>query len=224
MGPFVHDEEREMNNFIGLLGGSFNPAHGGHRSISLFALDALQLDEIWWMVSPGNPLKSDKDMAKLSHRMASAKARSRRSRIKVSAIEKQLGTRYTVDTLQRLKRRYPRHNFIWLMGADNLAQFHRWHKWKEIARTLPIAVIERPNYNDHARFSPAMTYFRKFQKPAHFFYRRFSGNNLTAPALIFLRFRPDSRSATKVRMANLDWFVSYENQIVKDGLTQKTYT
>lgn len=212
-----------MRNAVGLLGGSFNPAHGGHRSISLFALDALQLDELWWMVSPGNPLKSDKGMAQLSHRMASAKAQSRRSRIKVSAIEKQLGTRYTVDTLRRLKRRYPKHNFVWLMGADNLAQFHRWYEWREIAKTLPIAVIERPGYNDRARFSPAMVYFRKFVKTINNYKLDNSGNNPTTPALIFLRFRPDSRSATKVRMANPRWFDSYRNQSIKDDLTRTLY-
>lgn len=219
---FGHDD-CYMSNIIGLLGGSFNPAHAGHRSISLFALDALRLNEIWWMVSPGNPLKSGKDMAQLSHRMASAKAQSRRSRIRVTAIEKQLGTRYTIDTLRRLKRKYPKHDFIWLMGADNLAQFHRWHKWREIAQTLPIAVIERPGYNDRARFSPAMAYFRKFQKSAHLFQRNRGAANHSSPALLFLRFRPDSRSATKVRMANPKWFDSYQNHTVKDGLTHILY-
>lgn len=212
-----------MRNFIGLLGGSFNPAHGGHRSISLFAMDALQLDEIWWLVSPGNPLKSDKGMAQLSHRLASAKVQSRRSKIKVSAIEKQLGTRYTIDTLKRLKRKYPKHEFIWLMGADNLAQFHRWYKWREITQILPIAVIERPGYNDRARFSPAMAYFRKFVKTIKYCKIENGGNNLDTPALLFLRFRPDSRSATKERMANPNWFDSYHNQTVKDDLTRTIY-
>ncbi len=212
-----------MRNFIGLLGGSFNPAHGGHRSISLFAMDALQLDEIWWLVSPGNPLKSDKGMARLSHRIASAKMQSRRSTIKVSAIEKQLGTRYTIDTLKRLKRKYPKHEFIWLMGADNLAQFHRWHKWREIAQTLPIAVIERPGYNDRARFSPAMAYFRKFVKKIEYCKTGNGCNNHVTPALLFLRFRPDSRSATKERRANPNWFDSYHNQTVKDDLTYALY-
>ncbi len=210
-----------MRNFIGLLGGSFNPAHGGHRSISLFALDTLQLSEIWWIVSPGNPLKSNKDMAQLSYRLASAKAQSRRSRIKVSAIEKQLGTRYTVDTLKYLKRKYPKHNFIWLMGADNLAQFHRWQRWREIAQTLPIAVIERPGYNDHARFSPVMAYFRKFQKTLnHYHYQ----SNCNTPALTFLRFRPDSRSATDMRSSNPKWFDSNQYHFIRDGLTRKLHT
>ncbi len=227
MGRFVHDNTHdshyEMRNAVGLLGGSFNPAHGGHRSISLFAIDALQLDALWWIVSPGNPLKSDKGMAKLSHRMASAKTQSRRSKIKVSAIEMQLGTLYTLDMVRRLKRRYPKHDFIWLMGADNLAQFHRWHKWKEIAHTLPIAVVERPGYNDRARFSPAMAYFRKFQKPKKFFQGGNSGNNPTAPLLIFLRFRPDNRSATMVRMANPRWFDCYRNLSIKDDITHRLY-
>ena len=108
----------------GLLGGSFNPAHGGHRRVSLFALEALGLDEIWWLVSPGNPLKPRAGMAEHESRYRSALAQARRARIKVTAIEAHLGTRYTVDTLRALTRRYPERKFVWLMGSDNVAQFH----------------------------------------------------------------------------------------------------
>ncbi|MEC8837109.1 MAG: nicotinate-nucleotide adenylyltransferase, partial [Pseudomonadota bacterium] len=111
---------------IGLLGGSFNPAHGGHRRISLFLLRALGLDEVWWMVSPGNPLKPRAGMAPLGVRVRSAMAQARRAPIRVTAIERELGTRYTVDTLRAIERRFPKHRFVWLMGSDNLAQFHRW--------------------------------------------------------------------------------------------------
>lgn len=209
-----------MRKLVGLLGGSFNPAHGGHRSISLFALDALWLDELWWLVSPGNPLKKDTAMAQLSHRFASAERQSRRSRIKISAIEKQLGTRFTIDTLRQLKRKYPKYNFIWLMGADNLAHFHHWHKWRDIAQTMPIAVIERPGYNERARFSPAMSYYRRFQKPLKQ-YRSYSDGRISeVPAIIFLRFRPDSRSATKVRKSNPKWFDRYQKQTIRDDLTR----
>src|SRR3546814_2998303 len=104
----------------GLLGGSFNPAHGGHRAISLNAIDALGLDELWWLVSPGNPLKPAKGMAPLSARLAAAQRMARRSPIRATAIEAELGKRYTVDTLKKLIRRYPNRRFIWIMGADNL--------------------------------------------------------------------------------------------------------
>lgn len=106
----------------GLLGGSFNPAHGGHRAISLDAIDALGLDELWWLVSPGNPLKAQAGMAPLAARLASAQRMARRAPIRATAIEAELGTRYTVDTLRALIRRYPNRRFIWIMGADNLVQ------------------------------------------------------------------------------------------------------
>ena len=109
---------------IGLMGGSFNPAHQGHRAISLFAMDSLGLDAFWWMVSPGNPLKPKTDMAPLPARMASAKAQARGTPIKITAIEREFGTVYTAESLQKLVARYPKTRFIWIMGADNLMQFH----------------------------------------------------------------------------------------------------
>lgn len=204
----------------GLLGGSFNPAHGGHRSISLFAIDALQLDEMWWLVSPGNPLKSKTGMAPLPARLLSAQKQSLRSRIKATTIESELGTRYTVDTLQELKRKYPKRRFIWIMGADNLAQFHRWHKWREIAKIMPIAVIERPGYNDRARFGKAMHYLRKYVRSHD---QKRSIDHYGAPAILFLRFRPDYRSATQIRSANPNWFAQYNGISAKDALTHKIY-
>ena len=134
----------------GLLGGSFNPAHGGHRAVTLFALDALGLDEVWWLVSPGNPLKPKRGMAPLAARVRSAREAARRAPIKVTAIERELGSAYTIDTLRALKRRFPRRRFVWLMGADNLAQFHLWKDWRGIAAEMPIAVIARPGYDDDA--------------------------------------------------------------------------
>lgn len=187
---------------IGLLGGSFNPAHRGHRAISLFALEALGLDEIWWLVSPGNPLKEAEGMAPLAARLASARARARGARIRATAIEETLGTRYTVDTLAALTRRYPRHRFIWLMGADNLLQFHRWRAWRRIARTMPIAVIARPGYSHAARASSAMGWLRRFVRPAR---QRKSWTTWRPPALVLLRFRPDPNSATRIRQADPDW-------------------
>ncbi len=187
---------------IGLLGGSFNPAHGGHRRISLFALRALGLDEVWWLVSPGNPLKPEKGMAPLAARAKSAMAQARRAPIKVTGIEQQLGTRFTIDTLRALRRRYPGHEFVWLMGADNLAEFHRWKDWRGIAKTMPIAVIARPGYDGQAVASPAMAWLGRFRMSAARLKQR---GEWSAPALVILRFDPDFRSATAIRRTDPDW-------------------
>jgi nicotinate-nucleotide adenylyltransferase len=202
---------------IGLLGGSFNPAHGGHRRISLFALDALGLDEVWWLVSPGNPLKPKAGMAPLARRLRSARRQARRAPIRPTAIEHWLGTRYTAHTLRALRARYPRHEFVWLMGADNLAQFHQWHRWRDIARTMPIAVIARPGYDAFAVASPAMAWLRRYRVPlASFFYP----GGWSAPALAILRFDPDSRSATAIRRADPDWASRLSDRPVRDPLTR----
>ena len=186
----------------GLLGGSFNPAHGGHRRISLFALRALRLDEVWWLVSPGNPLKPRKGMAPLAARVASARAQARRAPIRVTAIERELGTRYTIDTLRALLRRFPRRRFVWLMGSDNLAQFHRWRDWRGIARSLPIAVIARPGYDGAALAGPPMARLGRYRRRPEML-RNPAG--WSVPALIFLRFDPDVRSSTAMRLLNPDW-------------------
>jgi nicotinate-nucleotide adenylyltransferase len=127
---------------IGLLGGSFNPAHGGHLYISEIARKALKLDYVWWLVSPGNPLKSEP--APLELRMTHARNAAQAPRIHVTDIERRLGTRYTVDTVVALQRRFPGVHFIWLMGSDNLEQFARWRRWRDIAARIPIAVVRRP--------------------------------------------------------------------------------
>lgn len=186
----------------GLLGGSFNPAHGGHRRITLFAMQALGLEETWWLVSPGNPLKPQDGMAPLEARLLSARQQARRARIVPTTIERELGTRYTVDTLAKLVRRYPKRRFVWLMGADNLSQFHRWKDWRTIARTMPIAVIARPGYDGPAMTSPAMAWLRRHIVPAAGFRKR---GQWSAPALVLLRFDPDHRSATAIRRAHAGW-------------------
>lgn len=205
--------------FTGLLGGSFNPAHHGHRRITRFAIDALGLDEAWWLVSPGNPLKPRKGMASLSARLKSAQAIARRAPIVPTAIEQNLGTRYTIDTLRKLKRRYPKRRFIWLMGADNLAQFHRWKSWREIARTMPIAVIARPGYNGQAMTSPAMAWLRRYSVPLASIRKQGREGLGSAPALVLLRFDPDARSATAIRRANADWASAFGDAPVRDRLT-----
>jgi nicotinate-nucleotide adenylyltransferase len=202
----------------GLLGGSFNPAHGGHRRITQFMLRALGLDEAWWLVSPGNPLKPRAGMAPLAKRMASARRQARRAPIRVSAIERELGTRFTIDTLRALVRRWPKRRFVWLMGSDNLAQFHRWNSWRAIARTMPIAVVARPGYDDDAFASPAMAWLRRYRVPAASLANR---GNWSAPALVILRFDPDSRSATAIRQANPRWAESLPAASLRDGVTHR---
>lgn len=187
---------------IGLLGGSFNPAHRGHRRISLAALQALDLDEVWWLVSPGNPLKPAKGMASFEARIASARAQAKGSRIRVSDFERRAGMRYTVDTVKALGRRYPEHRFIWLMGADTVAQFHHWRSWRKLAAMVPIAVIHRPGYDASARAAPAMGWLRWFVRPLSQAKR---WTEWSAPAILFLRLPPDSTSATRLRALDPNW-------------------
>lgn len=203
----------------GLLGGSFNPAHVAHRRISLSAIDALALDEVWWLVSPGNPLKDGAtDMAPLAARLRSAQRMARRAPIRATAIETMLGTRYTVDTLRALVRRYPNRRFVWLMGADNLAQFHRWRDWRTIAATVTIAVIARPGYDGDARANRAMGWLRRFVRPAG------QARNWTMwspPALVLLRFPPETLSATRLRARSPGWHRDYPTPPPRDPVTRR---
>lgn len=201
---------------IGLLGGSFNPAHGAHRAISLFVKDALALDEIWWLVSPGNPLKPAEGMAPLSARFASARHAARRAPIRVTAIERQLNTRYTIDTLREITSRYPRQRFVWIMGADNLQQFVQWKNWRGIARIMPIAVIARPGYDGMAQNQKAMSWLRRFVRSAD---QASNWMNWRTPALVPLRFRPDPRSATLLRQAHPLWHREYSTRHERDMVT-----
>ena len=187
---------------IGLLGGSFNPAHAGHRHISVEALRRLGLDQVWWLVSPQNPLKEADGMAPLDARLESANAMARHPRIHPTAIESQLGTRFAVDTVAALQRRYPQHRFIWIMGADNLLQFHRWKAWRNLSRRVPIAVVSRPHYIGPSYFAPAMAWLRRF--------RRRSGTaaqwtRWRLPAIVILPIRLDSLSATVIRSRDPGW-------------------
>ncbi|HEV2000228.1 MAG TPA: nicotinate-nucleotide adenylyltransferase [Xanthobacteraceae bacterium] len=140
---------------IGLLGGSFNPPHAAHRALSLLALKRLALDRVWWLVTPGNPLKDNRRLPPLAKRLAAARALAAHGAIDVTAIEAALGTRYTYDTVLALSRRFPGVHFVFIMGADNLAQLNRWRRWRELASLVPIAVIDRPDRNLAARASPA---------------------------------------------------------------------
>ena len=151
---------------VGLLGGSFDPAHEGHVHITREALKRFRLDRVWWLVSPGNPLKA-RGPAPLTVRMERARALMRHPRVEITGIEARLGTRYTAETLEALFALYPMVRFTWLMGADNLADFHRWERWEEIMRALPVGVIARPGERVAARTSPAARRFRAARLPVH---------------------------------------------------------
>jgi nicotinate-nucleotide adenylyltransferase len=134
----------ERGMAVGLFGGSFNPPHEGHLLVAEIALRRLGLDQLWWMVTPGNPLKSRSELASLGDRLAMSERLVKDPRIKVTAFEKSFGGAYTADTLAHVKARNPQTGFVWIMGADNLRSFHLWQKWRDIASTFPIAVIDRP--------------------------------------------------------------------------------
>jgi len=208
----------ETLTLTGLLGGSFNPAHGGHSRITRFAIDALGLDECWWLVSPGNPLKPDAGMAPLPARFASARRQAARAPIRVSAMEREFSTRFTVDTLAKIQRRWPKRRFVWLMGADNLAQFHRWKDWRRLARMVPIAVIARPGYDALAIASPAMAWLGRYRRSAASLKRP---AQWSAPALVILRFDPDPRSATAIRRAEPKWDRHFAVRSLRDSVTHR---
>ena len=134
----------EKGMAVGLFGGSFNPPHRGHALVAEIALRRLRLDQLWWIVTPGNPLKDSSELAPLSERLKLSEAAARDPRIKVTAFEARHSVRYTADTLALIKARNPGVDFVWIMGADNLRDFHHWQRWREIALTFPIAVIDRP--------------------------------------------------------------------------------
>ncbi|HEY0627327.1 MAG TPA: nicotinate-nucleotide adenylyltransferase [Allosphingosinicella sp.] len=209
----------------GLLGGSFNPGHRGHRQISIHAARALGLQEVWWLVSPGNPLKDAKGMAPLLLRFASARKAARGLPVRVTAIEQELGTRYTVDTLRALRRRFPDRQFVWLMGADNLQQFHLWRDWRQIARLVPIAVVSRPGYDADAPAARAMGWLRRFVRPAD---QARHWTKWRLPALVLLKLPPDPTSATGIRAADPDWHKktakSFNPKALRDGVTRRPLT
>ena len=151
---------------IGLFGGSFNPAHYGHYMVALYALKTLQLDWVWWMVSPQNPLKDTRETGEYRTRLADTKKLARHPRFVVTDIEKQLRSRTTAETLRGLKPVLKHGNFIWIMGADSFANLHHWHDWLQIPATLPIAVLARPGYSLRALGSPAAIRFGDAQLPA----------------------------------------------------------
>jgi nicotinate-nucleotide adenylyltransferase len=181
---------------VGLLGGSFNPAHRGHRHISLLALKLLALDEIWWLVSPQNPLKSSLGMAPLAARLAAAQRVADHPRIKVTDLETRLGTAFTVHTLTALRLRFPATRFVWLMGADNLAQLPHWESWTRLFALAPIAIFARPAYSLAALSGLAAERFARHRvRPERA--RRLAV--MAPPAWVFFATRLDPLSATSLR-------------------------
>jgi nicotinate-nucleotide adenylyltransferase len=185
---------------IGLLGGSFNPAHAAHLHISLIALRRLRLDAVLWLVSPQNPMKSEHQPAPLEARVERAREVATDPRIHVTALEQALGTHYTIDTIEALRRRFPKAQLVWLMGSDNLAQFHRWRRWQTIARRIPIAVIARPDFTIAALASPAARFLEAARlDPAQA--SELPGKS--PPAWVFLEERLDPASSTALRQRGL---------------------
>ncbi|MBC7799795.1 MAG: nicotinate-nucleotide adenylyltransferase [Gemmatimonadaceae bacterium] len=192
---------------VGVLGGSFNPAHAGHLHIARLALRRLRLDQVWLLVSPGNPLKQAAGMAGFADRLASARRIADGRRIVATGIEVRLRTHYTHETLRALRLRFPRVRFVWIMGADNLVQLPQWQRWMGIARTMPFAVMPRPTYNQRALAGQAAHRLRPALTPSH---AATSLPNATAPAWSFLPARQNALSATALRAAGdafhlLEW-------------------
>jgi len=187
---------RDTARRIGLLGGSFNPAHEGHRHISLEALKRLGLDEVWWLVSPQNPLKAATAMEPLALRVARARQLAHHPRIRVEAPELALGTRYTLDTVRALRRLYPQARFVWIMGADILPQLVDWRGWRELFAAIPIAAFARPGWGHSALASAAPQAFARYRLDAD---RARALAGARPPAWAFIPSRLDSHSATAIR-------------------------
>jgi nicotinate-nucleotide adenylyltransferase len=187
---------------VGLLGGSFNPPHAAHRAISLFALKRLQLDRVWWLLTPGNPLKSHDGLHALAERAEAARRIADDPRIDISCLEAVIGTRYTVDTIIHLRRRVSGVRFVWIMGADNLAQFHRWKDWRRIASDVPIAVIDRPPQSFRALAAPAAQALARYRLPENQATRL---ADQQAPAWVFLTGMKSSLSSTGLRNPDGSW-------------------
>ena len=187
---------------VGLLGGSFNPAHEGHAHVAETAKRRLALDRVIWLVSPQNPLKPNHETADLAQRMAGARAYARGPGMIVSDLERRLGSAYTIDTVRALKDRFPGVKFVWIMGADSLASFHRWRGWTQIMREVPVAVVSRPWIALKARFSPAARRFAHFRRPSS---QAPLLPDMTPPAWVFLfgRFNFQSSTALRERLKRL---------------------
>ena len=183
---------------IGLFGGTFDPVHDAHRGASLLAMKRLGLDRVWWLVTPGNPLKDTRGLAPLAQRLKAAHALAHHPRIDVTDLEAQLGVRYTYQTVAYLRRRRPDVHFVWIMGADNLRSFHRWQRWRDIAALVPIAVVDRLGPSLYATAgvaSQALAYARLPESAARTLPER------RPPAWIYLHGLKSPLSSTALRAA-----------------------
>jgi nicotinate-nucleotide adenylyltransferase len=181
---------------IGLMGGTFNPPHEGHVVCAETALRRLKLDQLWWIVTPGNPLKSPSGLPSLESRMAASRALAADPAIKVTGFEAELGIPYTYATVRYVRRRFARTRFVWVMGADNLANFDRWQHWREIARLVPIAVVDRPGWHLNALASPAVRALSRWRLPESAASRL---PQCKPPAWVFLATRLSETSSTTLR-------------------------
>ena len=181
---------------IALFGGSFNPPHKGHRHVALTGLSRLAVNEVWWLVTPGNPLKAMDDLAPLEERVAVTRRLADHPRMVVTALEATIGTRYTADTIRFLKHRFPTVRFVWLMGADNLGSLHRWQKWHDIMRLVPIAVVNRPGASLTVLSSPAARAYAAARVPES---QAAALPLMAPPAWTFLHVPLDPSSSTALR-------------------------
>jgi nicotinate-nucleotide adenylyltransferase len=196
LAPYAKVPPFAAGQRIGLFGGSFNPPHEGHRAASLLALRRLRLDCIWWLVSPANPLKDARELAPLAKRVEAARGVAQHPRIKITAIEAAIGAVYTCQTILYLKRRCPGVHFVWLMGADNFRSFDRWQRWRDIARLMPMAIIDRPGSTLtalHGRAAESLAAYRLDETDGAML------ATATPPAFVFLHGPRSPMSSTKLR-------------------------
>lgn len=187
------------NMTVGLFGGSFNPPHAGHAHVARTALTRLGLDRIWWLVSPGNPLKDGGDLPSVEARLGEVRRLARHPRAVVTDLEKRLGTRYTIDLVRKLKALRPSVRFVLIIGADNWASFHRWGGWREIAGLVPVAVFDRPGATFRALASPAARAFARDRLPER---RANRLGHLRPPVWVFVAAEKMPISSTALRQAN----------------------
>jgi len=181
---------------IGLLGGSFNPAHAGHIHISVLSMQLLALDQVWWLVSPQNPLKPMAGMAPLAERLEGARQTAAGHAIIATDIEQHLRTRFTADTLIGLRQKFPDGRFVWLMGADNLSGIDRWERWQQVFESVPIAVFARPGYTENAENAKASRHFARYRLDST---RAHELADMSPPVWVFLKTPENPLSATNIR-------------------------
>ena len=194
--PSIIAKGAYKNQTIGLMGGSFNPAHQGHKMITDLALKQLRLNAVWWLVSTQNPLKSSIGLETLDKRITDACLLANHPKVTVKSIESQLNTRYTVDTIRLLKRRFPQTRFVWIMGADNLTQFPEWKNWQQIATMIGIAVFDRPGYSLKALSGKMAQRYSRFRISER---RRASVGKLKPPVWVFLHALLNPISSSSIR-------------------------